>query len=420
MKNRWCHTTNIFGRFRVVAAVLALSLMLSMLAGCGAVTAAKSLFGKVVSGAAREKRSLTAVFDHVYDAGTYTSLDYDFAESYFEREYDNYSGGCTAVAKVNSAGDTLVGRNLDLNISNKPAYILRTAVEGCYKTIGLMYTFRDITPDDAEVRQNGISGDFEKVLPFLTEDVLNEKGLYIEINMRKAEFWPTGDPKFYCPGTNPAAKQSVCLFELPRYIGEHCATVDEALAYVDTLNVYGRSNSWGYSFMIADATGHYGVLEFGMNRPIWTEGQQAQTNFFINEDLAAIQELKVGVGRYDQVMDGIDAVDSEAELFSLMDSVSFFQFYSPDTCGFDLRSEAVGVEPYATYDVVMDEKNQDYIMEEVYKLGDRATSMSRQEQRDANEFWESAFTEVVNCNARTITVRFFEDDDMILKLGFDE
>ena len=366
-----------------------------------------------------KKTALKEVYDHVFDTGTYTELDYDYAGEFFQKKFDNYAGGCTAVAKVNDAGDTIVGRNMDLNISNKAAYIVRTDVEGCYRTVGLMYTDREYVPDYEYVKANGLPEEFEKVMPFLADDVLNEKGLYIEINMRSEEFWPTGESKFSCSGTNPDSDKRVYMFQLPRYIGEHCATVDEALEYVKTLDVYAKDGYRNYCFLIADAQGHYGVLEFGQNKVIWNEGQQAQANFYISEELAAIQELKAGVGRYDKVLEGIDAVQTEDEMFALMDSVSYFQIYDINHCQFDYRSENVGAEPYATYDYLMAEENQAYIEEAMLQLGEYVNSLSRQELRDADEYWESVFTEVVNCNERTLFVRFFEDDAKTLTLSFD-
>lgn len=364
---------------------------------------------------------VTEVYDHVLDAGTYTSLDYDFANDFFASRNDNWGGMCTAVAKVTDDGEMLVGRNMDLIISNKAAYIMRTKVDGCYETIGLTYTFRDYSPDYEDALKEGIPEEFSKVLPFISEDVLNSEGLYIEVNMRTDECWPTGEPKFVCSGTNPESDTRVYMLLIPRYIGEHCATVDEALEYVKNLDVYtmdGNDNAWNFCFMMADATGHYGLLEFAQNKIIWHEGQQAQTNFYIDEDMAAIEEFKCGVGRYETVMGGIDAVQSEKEMFQLMNKVTYYQCYFPEICQYDLRSEFVAEYPNWTYDYVMAKENQDEVMEEVNKAGKYMSSLTRQEQQNAKEYWESSFTEVINCSEKTLLVRFFEDDTRTITLNF--
>ena len=38
----------------------------------------------------------------------------------------------------------------------------------------------------------------------------------------------------------------------------------------------------------------------------------------------------------------------------------------------------------------------------------------------ANNYWESILTTVTNCNNKTMTIRFFEDDSRVLELGFDK
>ena len=381
------------------------------------ITISMSLFG------CNEKQTsqieLQEVFDHVYDIGTFTSLDYEYANEYFAKENDNWGGGCSAIAKTLDNGQTIVGRNMDLNISNKAAYIFRTDVKDCYKTINLVYTFRDISPDYDEIQTKGLSEEFTKVLPFMADDVLNEKGLYIEVNMRNGEFWPTGESKFSCKGTNPNSDTRVYMFEIARYVGEHCATVDEAVEYVKTLNVYSKDGYWNYCFLIADASGHYGVLEFVNDYVIWNDYQPAQTNFYVNKLANYAEELKCGKGRYDVLMNGIDKVQTEEDMFELMDSVTYYQVYDPYNCNFDPRSENVGVMPFATYDMIMQDEYKEIIYEAINVVGKEVLSLTRQQQQDKNEYWESSFTEVINCNEKTLFVRFFEDDSRTIKLSFE-
>ena len=387
---------------KLSALLMAAAMLLALLGGCGQNTMPEE------------------VLDHVFDMGTYTRLDYKAAEKFFAEHNDNWGGGCSAVATVTDAGETLVGRNMDLNISRKAAYVFRTSCKGCYDTVGLAYTFRDYSPDYEMVKLYGVDKDFADLRPFIADDVLNSEGLYIEVNMRYGECWPTGDAKFSCAGTNPDSDERVYMFELCRYIGEHCATVDEALEYVKTLNIYSQDGYWNYCFILADATGHYGLLEFGMDEIFWTDYQHAQANFYVNEELAELQTLKCGVGRYELLMNGIDAVQSEEDMYDLIRQVSYSQVYDPSTCPFDTLSENVGAYPFATYDFVTDPEVSDFVIELEQLKGDYVRNLSREEKEFANEFWESTFTEVINCNERTLFVRFFEDESRTLTLGFDE
>ena len=362
--------------------------------------------------------AVTKLFDQVMDAGTYTELDYDGAQEICAVNYDSW-GGCTAVAKTLANGDTIVGRNMDLTISNKCAYVMRTAVEGCYETIQLAYTYRYYSPEYKDVLKNGISDDFYKILPFMSDDALNSEGLYIELNMRNAECWPDGSEKFSCKGTNPDSDTRVYMFSIPTYVATHCATVDEALEYIASLDVYAKEGFWDYCFLIADATGHYGVLEFAHNNMYWNEGQAAQANFYINEKLQSVSEYRTGEGRYDYVMSHIDSVSNEQEMFDLMDDVKYSQAYNYKTSKFDVRSEFVSVRPYWTNDYVLNEANSAEMNVYMELASLVFNNLSRREKQEYCVFWESTFTEVVNCNEKTIHVRFFENDDKVLDLSFD-
>lgn len=367
---------------------------------------------------------LKKVFDRVCDAGTYTSLDFDAAQEYFKETYDQWEkdGGCTCVAKQTDDGTMMLGRNMDLTICDKVAYIFRTKCEGCYETINTCYTFRDISPSYKELKKKGLGDKFEKVMPFMSDDVMNSEGLYCEINMREGEVWPTGETKFGCAGTNPEADERIYLFSLPMYIGLNCATVDEALDYVKTLDIYSmygnEMDANTYCFMLADKTGHYGLLEFAKDKMYWKDGQQAQANFFIDEELAEIQELKAGVGRYDKVMEGIDAVQTEDEMYDLIDSVSYYQTYFPDKCQFDNRSEFIGILPNWTTEHMMKEEFHDDIERTVANVGKYLTETPIEDIRADNYFWQSIFTEVVNCNKKTIKIRFYEDESKVMTLSF--
>lgn len=361
-------------------------------------------------------------FDHVLELPLVTEVDYGFADTVAYDLLDLWGGGCTAVATVTDAGETLVGRNMDLNISHKPAFIIRTKVEGCYETLGLAYLFNDFMPDYETVLESGLDSEQYKLLPFLCTDVMNTEGLYIETNMRNGEAWPTGEGKFICSGTNPDSEKRVFVAALPRFIGERCATVEEALAYVETLNIYTQTEptAWNFCCMMADATGRYGLLEVACNRVVWHEGQRAQANFYIAEEFAAIEELGAGYGRYEAVTSGVDAVQNEDDMLALMKKATYFQMYTPEICNFNYLTEYVGTKPWWTDSFVLDDANREVIEKEHTRICGDVAAMTREQRADRNVYWESTFTEVANCNARTLFVRFFENDAYTLTLGFGD
>lgn len=108
----------------------------------------------VFTGCNKNKFKTNEIAPYFYEVGTYTSLDYQFVNNYFAEQNDNWGGGCSAISAVIN-GTRLVGRNMDLNISNKCAYVVKTNIPNKYETIGLAYTFRDISPNYEEVKKVG-------------------------------------------------------------------------------------------------------------------------------------------------------------------------------------------------------------------------------------------------------------------------
>ena len=373
---------------------------------------------------------------YVFEVDEYTSLDYEVADNFYAKTNDNWGGGCSAISKMVD-GHRLVGRNMDQSISNKCTYIIRTNA-GKYKTFGLVYTHRDYSPDYDEIMTKGVTDEFYKSLPFMCDDVMNDAGLHIEINMRHGEYWPNGEDKYACKGTNPNSDKRVYMFELPRYIGENCATVDEAKEYVSTLNIYSQDHYWNYCFIISDSEGNSSLLEFSSNNIYWLDEDKldsydwldiynikaiAQANFYLNQLAWLTQDIKTGEGRFISMQEGIDDVNSRSDMYDLMRKVQYSSYYLDyDECKnnhFDPRSEVIGEESWATYNLVTNKDFEDTARELINAYTSEVRKLSRQEKQDINEYWESIFTEVVDVNNKEIFVRLYENEDMLYLISFD-
>lgn len=378
----------------------------------------------------------TQLDNYLFEVEEYKELDYVVADEFYARSNDNWGGGCTAISKMID-GHRIVGRNMDQSISNKCAYIIRTDT-GKYKTFGVAYTHRDYSPDYEDIINNGISEEFYKVLPFMCDDVLNDAGLHVEINMRHGEYWPNGDDKFACEGTNPESNERVYMFELPRYIGENCATVEEAKDYVSKLNVYSQNHYWNYCFVISDSKGCSSLLEFSSNEVHWLDEDKidsydwlkvynmkaiAQANFYLNKNAWLIQDIKSGEGRFEAVQNGIDDVNSKKDMYNLMKKVQYSNFYLDyDECKdnyFDPRSENIGEVSWAQYDLVMHPEFEDTARILINEANKGVKDMPRKEKQDINIYWESIFTEVVDVNSKEMFVRIYENDNMQYLISFD-
>lgn len=394
---------------KIIGLIAVLLLSVTVLVGCG-----------------KPKFEIREIAPYFYEAGTYTSLDYEYVNNYFASENDNWGGGCSAISAIVD-GTRLVGRNMDLNISNKCAYVVRTKLSRKYETLGLAYTFRDVSPDYEEVKSGGLGETFTKVLPFMCDDVMNAEGLHIEINMRHGEQDAEGNDVFGVEHTNESAEERIYVFSLGQYVALNCKDLEDVKRYLaNDVDVYSKKNYWNYSFLVTDAKGNSALLEFGNGRYYWTEtdenGVVAQTNFYVNEECRAIEDIKTGLGRYDTMLRGIGSVESKNDLYELMKKVQYSCYYLPyDECKanhFDPRSEIIGEKEGLTYAVVMAPTMEDVIRDALTEMGEEVRSQTRQQQQDKNEYWESTFTEVVDPGQKTIEVRLFENEENLYRISF--
>ncbi|MBQ0137633.1 MAG: hypothetical protein KBS40_06505 [Bacteroidales bacterium] len=256
------------------------------------------------------------------------------------------NSGCTAVCKQLGT-DLVFGRNMDLSVSEHPVYVFYTT-GGKYRTMHLFYSYAADCPDFATVKAQGVPKSFAKTMPWNgSMDILNEKGFYIEVNMRPYEEGIDGTLIELCPGTNPG-KTRLFIRQLPYYLASRCATVDEAVALLDELDIYNYlgegQKSWNRCFMVGDTTGNYGLIEFGDNKVLFTPKQYFQANFYIAEDFRKKSQFGAGYGRIQVMQDKYDRINSEKDIMELMSSIYYSKVLRSLHDGdlskyFDTRSE---------------------------------------------------------------------------------
>ncbi len=243
------------------------------------------------------------------------------------------SGGCTAIARWNSKGEVVIGRNLDMDISQKPAYVSKTTY-GKYKTFGTTY-LPDLYLDYSKMQSvDMIDEDELAYIPFASADCLNEKGLYVEMNLRERE------DKLLCYGLHtvygethrdfdgkPWSELRAPLIAAPRLVTQNCATVQEAVEFLkNSYDWYsGATSSPSYSlgnmaYLVADATGEYGLIEIAQDEVHYIPYQSAQANSYIDPKWASLQPYGPGQGRL-RMADEIGMVETPEAAMEAMKSV---------------------------------------------------------------------------------------------------
>ena len=131
--------------------------------------------------------NFTDLGDYVIDVDEHTHFDFDKALAFSNERYDKWSklpgGGCSALGTKAKNGDVLIGRNLDLTVSQFPCYVTHVdPVDGFkYKTINFTYDELFIEGDTYEklLSKGKIDEEYYNALPLLASDSFNEKALIL-------------------------------------------------------------------------------------------------------------------------------------------------------------------------------------------------------------------------------------------------
>jgi len=229
---------------------------------------------------------------------------------------------CTACAKIADNGNVLVGRNMDIDARQFPTILAPTSF-GKYRTMNISYMFNGPWKYKDILAAGELNEYYVRAVPFAATDVFNEKGLYIETNMRT----PSDDFPFV--PTNPGKKPASWTL-IPALACSCCATVDEALEYIkDSYDYYVFNNEasgmmgWNYAFLMADATGKYGVLESFNGELYFTPYQYGQANYYLNPTASAKELYGGGYGRLEFINKRLFRPQTKEDMLDLMASIFF-------------------------------------------------------------------------------------------------
>ncbi len=220
---------------------------------------------------------------------------------------------CSAVRNGN-----FYGRNLDFFMTECAEFVVRVpAKEGRHASVGVAKL--DMSTD-ADI-EKGYPEEKLYLLPWATYDGINDAGLFC--NMNVVAYADGGDN----PGTNPG-KPDVMNTMLIRALLDNCASVDEAIEYINNHNIIGHNlGGFNLHFMIGDPEKNV-VLEFINNQAVIKE-QYIMTNFFINLD--KLTPGADGIERYNILKEHYaEGGESMEGMWNLLKRVKYSQAYDPD------------------------------------------------------------------------------------------
>lgn len=244
--------------------------------------------------------------------------------------------GCTAMAKRNSKGEVIIGRNMDLDISQNPAYLFRTTY-GKYTNICVQYSPGFYLPYSEVQKLDEIDKNIHDALPYMACDCLNEKGLYIEVDLREK------NDRFTCYGLHsthgetvrddgtPWSELRACNVAATQLMSQNCATVKEAVAFLkNSYDWYTVSPPDGVNlaidhnnmcFLIGDATGEFGLIEMARDEINYLPYQCGHANFYITPKWRALETYGTGIGRLGKVYDVIEPVETLEDAMKAMEPI---------------------------------------------------------------------------------------------------
>lgn len=195
-------------------------------------------------------QTVPELLDWILDNHFY-GLKVDFDEA-------NFGIGCAAFAAKTPEGDNLFGRNFDYLETD--AVLVHSHPKGAYESIGVadlavlgVGDAFSIDPDSPLAKL------YMVITPYIVVDGINEKGVgtgILELDIDETH--------------QDNGKPDLLVYCAVRGILDNCASVDEALIFLDSYDIQTDLNAT-YHLFITDSTGRYVVVEWLDNEMVVTE-----------------------------------------------------------------------------------------------------------------------------------------------------
>lgn len=306
------------------------------------------------SGNGNEQNECLEKFNEYLYGAEYDDYDFKAGVALFEKRYGSIApAACSEVRKGN-----FVGRNLDWNINRDLSAVVRINGKGTptddnfytarYASIGMVGCMPEFGMDYVKNTTEYLPA--YELLPMATTDGINEKGVYVGVNvtatgetsMDKAKWkdhqWGVG-----AAFTNPDSDKKLCVTYLVRVILDHASSVEDAIRIVKSINWYEPMNfptqgaSQAFHWLIADKNTNC-VLEFVDNAPVVVKTADVSkpslatimTNFnnYLMQD-GIIQDHGIGYERFDLLHDNYaDTPETIKGMQGLMEKVWYTKAYT--------------------------------------------------------------------------------------------
>ncbi|MBQ4432029.1 MAG: linear amide C-N hydrolase, partial [Synergistaceae bacterium] len=277
------------------------------------------------------------------------------ADYLYYMEYTDYVPDLTTGEKVKTGfacsavrNGNFYGRNLDLDYSDVPEFVIKVAAkesEGRYASIGLAAI---LTLKSNEVDK--VSEAELLAMPNLTFDGINENGVAMNCNVA-----PAVDLDFATLLSTNYGKPRIHAVAVVRYVLDHAKTAAHGVELLKNMDIYGGYGTWGLHWMLSDEKETYIIECIDGELVARNDTDNIMTNFYVNyapntpyakhiaqtgqivagkiyEGFPILTPSACGVERYAVLKEHYDEGGKSAEGMShLMERVKYTQAYEADT-----------------------------------------------------------------------------------------
>lgn len=314
---------------------------------------AATLTSSCITKASKEDQCLEQFNDYLYGV-EYDDYDFKAGVEMFEKKYGGVApAACSEVRKGN-----FVGRNLDWYINCDLSAVIRMNAKGTpsdenfytarYASIGMVGCMPEF--GTGTVTNTTDYQPIYEVLPMATTDGINEKGVYVGVNVTSTgetsmdrTKWKDHQWGLGAAYTNPESDKKLCVTYLVRTLLDHAASVDDAIRIVKSINWYEPKNfpregaTQAFHWLISDSTTCC-ILEFVDNAPVFVKTNDVNTpslatimtnfNNYLMQD-GIIQDHGIGYERWDLLRDNYASTPETAEgMQGLMEKVWYTRSYT--------------------------------------------------------------------------------------------
>ncbi|MGN0608210.1 MAG: carcinine hydrolase/isopenicillin-N N-acyltransferase family protein [Oscillospiraceae bacterium] len=274
-------------------------------------------------------------------------VDWVLKEHFFNIpfEVDRSNFACAAFAAAAPDGDHLFGRNFDYD-STDTVLVYSHPKDG-YASIGMADMAFVEVGDGQQTSADSIMGrSLMIVLPYAIMDGINEKGLGVGILELVTDEIHEDE-----------GKPDILIFSALRAILDKCATVDEAIEFLDAYDVHSDLGN-AYHLFVTDRSGAYAVIE-------WLDGEMIANRIPAVTNTVVTPGEHYGKGqaddRFDKIMDALSSADSvtadEAmDILELAKQENLTEW----SCVYDLDDFSVDICLDVNYDNVYSFKGSDF------------------------------------------------------------